>query len=225
MKVLVVEDEAEIASLICKHLEQNEYIVDLAVDLTTARQALANFNYSAVVLDRNLPDGDGLDLIRDPALPQNSRPPFLVLSALADAVDRVEGLEQGAIDYLVKPFEPAELLARLRISINSKSGLDDPVKIKDNLTYDLSKRTLTIDGAPITLRRRELAIFDVLYRNYGRVVSHDRIEESVYGFDDEIASNSIASHVSRLRKALLDHGAMASIKVIRGIGYLMEAEA
>ncbi len=223
MRILVVEDELDVADVIRRLLEKNNYIVDVQHELRMAKEAILNAPYSAVILDRHLPDGDGLTLLeklRETRLDEEL-PPFIILTAICDVQDRVEGLDAGAVDYMIKPYEPDELLARLRVCMKLKSNVRQRSLSAGSLDYDLATRTASINGRALSIRRRELAILDLLIRNLGRMVSMDALTDAVYGFDD-IESNALTAHVSRLRKTLDDSQSGLRIRVSRQIGYTLE---
>lgn len=222
MRILLVEDEPEIAGLIQRLLTRNNYIVDVLDTKELALEALLMLPYAAVILDRGLPDGDGLDLIKSLAskAPKTGVPPFIVLSAMGDLQEKLDGFDRGAIDYMTKPYEPEELLARIRVCIGLKSKRSPDLMRAGNLLYQTKTGQISSEGKTIILRRRELAIFDVLFRNIGNIVSHDDIINAVYGYED-ISPNSISSHVSRLRNTLEKYELDVSINSFRSMGYRM----
>lgn len=222
MRVLLVEDEPDLAAALVRRLEAEGFVVDHCPSLGEAMEAALQAPYRAVLLDRRLPDGDGLDLI--PVLKTRpERPPAIVLTAMDDVPDRVAGLDAGAEDYLIKPFALDELMARLRVLLRrAPAGAPEGAVIRaGRIAYDLSAREARIDGELFALPRRELAILDILLRRFGRVVPRESLEAQVYGFDDEISSNALEAHVSRLRKRLADAGAGVILHAVRGIGYLL----
>lgn len=223
MRILLVEDEPELGTALASRLANDGFIVDHFTTLRTAVEAVLGAEYRAVLLDRRLPDGDGLSLL--PILrTRPSRPPVIVLSALDDIPDRVAGLEAGAEDYLIKPFAFEELVARLRVMLR-RSGSSDAVPCISvgRLEYDLGSRETKVAGRPLPLPRRELAILDALARRAGRVVMREHLQDQVYGFDDDISSNALEAHVSRLRKRLADAGAGVVLHGVRGVGYMLRA--
>ena len=223
MRILLVEDEPELGEAVAARLTEEGFVVDLFGSLGDAIEAVMAVQYRAVLLDRRLPDGDGLALL--PVL--NTRPPpppVILLTALGDIPDRVAGLDAGAEDYLIKPFAFDELLARLRVLLRrSASGTVIPSVTVGRLIYDLAAREPRIDGTAIAIPRRELAILDALVRRAGRVVMREHLEAQVYGFDDEISSNALEAHISRLRKRLADARAGVVLHGVRGVGYLLRA--
>lgn len=223
MRVLLVEDEPEMARLIVAALSRQGVVVDHAPSLAYAREAVANAVHDAVILDRKLPDGDGLDLLATLRRSGAEAVPVVVLSALGSLDDRLEGFVTGADDYLPKPFSVDELMARLR-AVTRRPARREPLLVTlGDLVFDLAERSATLAGAPLDLPRRELLALEALIRRAGRTVSRGALEEAVYGFDDEIASNSLDAHISRLRRKLAPAG--IEIHAMRGLGYLMRAAA
>jgi DNA-binding response OmpR family regulator len=223
VRILLIEDEPELAAATSARLEAAGFVVDHFGSLGTAIEAVMMTQYRAVLLDRRLPDGDGLSLL--PVLKTRPEPPpVIVLTAMDDIPDRVEGLEAGAEDYLIKPFAFDELLARLRVLLRRSGAVAGapPVKL-GRLEYDVGDRTPTIGGQTILLPRRELAILDALVRRAGRVVMREHLEAQVYGYDDDISSNAMEAHISRLRKRLSEAGAGVVVHGVRGVGYMIRA--
>lgn len=221
MRVLLVEDDREMATVLRRALAVADIVADLAPTLDAAAAAIAIASYDAILLDRGLPDGDGLTLIAE-LRGKSQGAPVIVLTAKGEVADRIQGLDAGADDYLVKPFATEELLARLRAVQRRPSALSPSTVSAGRLVFDLGERLATIDGMPMNLPRRELLLLETLMRRLGRTVQRAFIEEAVYGFDDEIQSNSLDAHVSRLRRKLADGEAGVEIHGIRGVGYLMK---
>jgi DNA-binding response OmpR family regulator len=223
LRILLVEDEPELGATLALRLKADGFVVDLAASLGEAIESVLGAEYRLVLLDRRLPDGDGLALLpvlRTRPLP----PPTIVLTALDDVPDRVAGLDAGAEDYLIKPFAYDELLARVRVLLRRASaGSPAPSVIVGRLEYDLATREARVEGLPMSLPRRELAILDALARRAGRVVMREHLESQVYGYDDEISSNALEAHISRLRKRLAEAGARVVLHGVRGIGYMLRA--
>jgi DNA-binding response OmpR family regulator len=223
LRILMVEDEPELGATLASRLKNEGFVVDLAASLGEAIEAVLGAEYRLVLLDRRLPDGDGLALLpvlRTRPLP----PPAIVLTALEDVPDRVAGLDAGAEDYLIKPFAYDELLARVRVLLRrSPAGSPAPSVVVGRLEYDLATREARVEGFPMSLPRRELAILDALARRAGRVVMREHLESQVYGYDDEISSNALEAHISRLRKRLAEAGARVVLHGVRGIGYMLRA--
>jgi DNA-binding response OmpR family regulator len=223
VRILLVEDQPELGATLAERLKAEGYVVDLATGLGEAIEAVLGADYRLVLLDRRLPDGDGLSLL--PVLrTRPTSPPAIVLTALDDVPDRVAGLDAGAEDYLIKPFALDELLARIRVlQRRSGAGSRTPSVVVGGLEFDLASREARIGGLPFPLPRRELAILDALARRAGRVVMREHLESQVYGYDDEISSNALEAHISRLRKRLSEAGAGVMLHGVRGIGYMLRA--
>lgn len=221
MRLLLVEDEPEMAANLNAALVNHGIVVDWVSTLQVAEEAVAEQLHDAVLLDRKLPDGDGLSFI---TYLRRKRPgvPVIVLSALDSSTDRVAGLDVGADDYLGKPFSVDELMARLRAVLRRGPAMAQGEAKVGNLVFDLVSREARVAGASLALRRRELLVLEALMRRSGRTVVRTVLEEAVFGFNDEIQSNSLDAHVSRLRKKLADGQSSAEIHAIRGIGYLIK---
>jgi DNA-binding response OmpR family regulator len=220
MRLLVVEDEPRMEEVLRRALEQAGFVVDAVSRCADAREALMLLPYDAAVLDLGLPDGDGINLLRELRRTGNGLP-ILILTARDAVEDRVLGLDAGADDYLVKPFAMAEMIARVKALLRRPGGALGTVLTAANLCFDTIGRDLRIDNQPVALPRREVAILEHLMRRLGRVVPKAVLEEKLYGFDDELESNVIPVHVHHLRRKLLDAGAAAEIHTVRGIGYLL----
>jgi DNA-binding response OmpR family regulator len=220
MRILLVEDELDMAAALTAALGRQDIVVDHAPNLEIAEEAACSGVHDAVLLDRKLPDGDGLSII---PIIRRVQPglPIIVLSALGSPDQRVDGLDHGADDYLAKPFSTDELLARLRAVLRRPAQIGDSMVTVGNLKFNLSDRSVTVSGETLDLPRRETLALELLVRRSGRTVARGALEEAVYGFDDEIASNALDAHISRLRKKLA--GASVEIHPIRGVGYLLKA--
>ncbi len=223
MRVLIVEDDRELASSLKSMMETSIGVADSFGTIADAEAALLAYKFDLVIIDRHLPDGDGLSLLA--ILRQlRPRPATLVLTALDDPVDIVTALDKGADEYVGKPFEPTELIARAR-AVLRRYSLDETGSTQfGNLSFDLTHRSAMIDESLISIPRRELAILETLIRRAGRVVQRDTLEASAYSIDDEIESNVIDSHVSRLRRRLREAKCNVTIRTIRGIGYMLVQE-
>ncbi len=224
MRILLVEDEPEMASALCSALVGQDMVVDHVSNIADAKDVLLDRVHDVLLLDRQLPDGDGLLLIA--ALRADGNPlPVLVLTARGDLADRVAGLEDGADDYLGKPFAFEELLARLRVLLRRPTTLQARVVRVGRLSFDFTHQEASVDGKHLEMPRRELLVLSALVRRMGRMVLRSFLMEAVFGLDDEIQSNALDTHVSRLRRKLADADAGVIINGIRGFGYLLrEAE-
>lgn len=222
MRLLLVEDEIEMARALLVILVQHRYVVDHIQTIEDAREAIRSNVHDAVILDRHLPDGDGLTFLREMRDAGNTTP-VIVLTARNAATDRVLGLNDGADDYLGKPFLADELVARLRAIVRRSENYESRTIEEGNVCLDLEHKEARIGDTIIALSRREMLVLEMFMRRAGRTVLRSALEEAVYGYDDEIQSNALDSHVSRLRKKLADSGAAVEIHSIRGLGYLFKA--
>jgi DNA-binding response OmpR family regulator len=222
MRLLIVEDETRIAELVKAGLARAGFTVDVMGLCADARAALEVTAYDAAIVDLGLPDGDGLELLRE-IRTRGNQTPILVLTARDAVEDRVCGLDTGADDYLVKPFAMTELIARTKALLRRPGGALGMTLKAGNISFDTVERDVRIDGATLALPRRESAILEHLMRRLGRVVPKSIFEEKLYGVDDEHGSNTIPVHVHHLRRKLVDAGATAEIHTVRGVGYLLTA--
>jgi DNA-binding response OmpR family regulator len=220
VRVLLVEDEPEMVAALRVALTRQDMIVDHAPNLCEAEAIAAASNYDAVVLDRRLPDGDGLSLIAKLRRSGNIVP-ILVLTARGDLADRVAGLDHGADDYLAKPFAFEELLARLRALLRRPAHVQFDIVRAGRIAFDLVHREASIAGKPLKMPRRELLVLEALLRRFGRMVQRSSLMEAVFGLDDEVQPNALDTHISRLRRKLTDADAGLTINGIRGVGYLL----
>lgn len=220
MRVLLVEDSVRLSESLHSLFERNGFVADVADTLTMAKTAVENYSYDLVTLDRMLPDGDGLDVIKHcRQVGINTR--FLVLSALDQTSEKVKGLELGAEDYIAKPFEPDELIARVKVVVRRPLSVAKREKTYGNLVFEQDTSSYAIDDTPFVPRRYEALILETLMRNPGKVVRRETMENAIYGYDKDIASNSLEAHVCRLRRALEDNHSSVQIKTVRGVGYVL----
>jgi DNA-binding response OmpR family regulator len=222
MRVLLIEDEPQMARLVAANIGDAGYVVDQVGSIGEADAAIAVARYALVLLDRRLPDGDGVLLLprmraRQPGVP------VIILTALDDVADKVNGLDAGADDYLTKPFVKDELLARIRAALRRPGGEATPPIRCGRLTFDPVAREIAVAGEVVILKRRELALIESLIRRVGRVVARETLMSEVYGFDDDIQSNTLDAHISRLRGRLAQLAAGVAIHPVRGIGYMLDA--
>ena len=222
MRILLVEDEPRMAAALRAGLEvKHGMVMDHVTTLADADMVAGNPGYDAILLDRQLPDGDGIQLV--PRLRgRGVTLPIIVITAKGEVPDRIAGLEIGADDYLAKPFVFDELLARLRAVMRRPGDIRPSRIVVGRLVFDLGARDMLVGDKPLELTRREFLVLECLIRRGGRMVSRTALMEAVFGFDDEIQSNALDTHVSRLRKKLNDAGAGVEIHPIRGVGYLMK---
>lgn len=214
MKILLVEDDAMIGRAVKQGLTAERFTVDWVQDGVAAELAMTNGGYDLVVLDLGLPRKDGLQLLTS-ARTRGDRTPVLIVTARDAVADRITGLNAGADDYVVKPFDLDELVARIRALIRRSAGVASTVQSLGSLTIDTVMKTVRICGELVDLSAKEFGIVETLMRQPGAVVSKEALEESLYGWGQEIASNAVEVHLHFLRKKL----GSEVIKNVRGVGY------
>ena len=223
-KLLLIDDDARLTGMVGDYLRANGYEVDAAGSLAAGRERLRGGPYDALVLDLMLPDGDGLDLTRElRADARLKRLPLLMLTARGEPLDRVLGLELGADDYLSKPFEPRELLARVKALLRraSPEPSADEVRCFGRLEIDRGARQARIDGKPADLTGHQFDLLVVLAQSAGRVLSRDQIMDALKGHPMEAFDRSIDVHVSRIRACIEDDAKMPKrVLTVRGSGYV-----
>lgn len=223
MRVLLVEDDPDLGPAVAANLGRGGFAVDLVGDLASAKAALATTDYSVLLVDRTLPDGDGLELVAR-LRGRGSAVPVLLLTARDAIEDRVKGLEAGADDYIVKPFAHAELVARIR-AVLRRPGRDLGLAIEvGRLRLEPASGDVLVDGRLLVVPRRERMLLEALLRRAGRVVTRRVLEEALWDQEAEIESNTLESHVSRLRRRLAEAAAGVRIRTLRGVGYMLEPE-
>ncbi|MGB0683024.1 MAG: response regulator [Magnetovibrionaceae bacterium] len=223
MRVLLVEDNERLVDAMRKGMEREGFALDAFETVEDGEAALSTVRYDAVVLDLGLPDGDGLTLLKN-LRAQGAATPVLILTARDSVEDRVKGLDCGADDYLLKPFAFEELVARLRALLRRPGGVLGSTLQAGNVSFDTSAREVRVEDRPIAISRREMGVLEQLMRRHGRVVPKDILEDSLYGFEEEVSSNSVEVHISRLRKRLGNAGASVSVHTLRGVGYLLSED-
>jgi two-component system response regulator TctD len=220
-RILLVEDDPSLARGLAATLRSAAYTVDMAPDGETAIAMAMDEPYALITLDLGLPDLSGFDVLRQ-LRRDKIKTPVLILTARDAIEDRVSGLDLGADDYLLKPFEPSELEARIRALLRRSQGEASPEISVGTLTIDQTKAVARIGKRELELRRREWAVLERLIARVGKVVSKDRLTAEVFGYDDEVAPNAIEVYVGRLRRKLEPDG--PEIRTIRGLGYMLVAK-
>jgi two-component system phosphate regulon response regulator OmpR len=223
-RLLLIDDDARLTAMIGDYLRGNGHVVDTAGSLAAGRERLKSGSYDALVLDLMLPDGDGLDLTRElRANPRLKRLPLLMLTARGEPLDRVVGLELGADDYLPKPFEPRELLARVKALLRRaepEAAADDVMRF-GRLEIDLGARQARIDGKAADLTGHQFDLLVVLAQSAGRVLSRDQIMDALKGHPMEAFDRSIDVHISRIRACIEDDPKNPKrVLTVRGSGYV-----
>ena len=222
MRIVVVEDNISVAKGICYNLQDAGHAVDLLHDGAEADAFLRDDGADIVVLDINLPGKDGLSILRGMRERCDQRP-VLMLTAQAETTDKVAGLDAGADDYLVKPFEMVEFNARIRALSRRVSDTTTANRAIGPLTFDLTSRMVSGPDGPLDIPRREVAVFERLLMAEGRLVSKQGLLDSLYGTGADMDEPVVEVYVSRLRKRLLPHQIVITVK--RGMGYQMQAGA
>ncbi|EJL58422.1 response regulator with CheY-like receiver domain and winged-helix DNA-binding domain [Rhizobium sp. CF122] len=218
MRLLIVEDNADLAAWLAKALRQTQYTVDIATDGSDAEHMLRLATYSAVILDLSLPKLDGMTVLKQLRRAGN-KVPVIILTANASLEGRVAGLDSGADDYLAKPFEIAELEARIRAVIRRGHDVAAPQIAVGELILDGKTRQFSLSGQPLQLTPREHAVLEHLIMKAGATVTKTSLSEGVFGFDDVADPSAIEIYVHRLRKKL--EGSSIQIVTLRGLGYLL----
>jgi DNA-binding response OmpR family regulator len=220
MRLLVVEDDGHLAELLARALREQRYAVDLAGDAADAALLAAVNPYDAVVLDVGLPGGSGLEVCRE-LRRQGARVPVLMLTARDALSDRIAGLDSGADDYLVKPFELEELYARLRALLRRQPALLPAELAVGDLVVDTRRQRASRTGRDLGLTAKEYALLEYLARHCGRVVSRAELTEHVWDDNHDPASNALEVCINRLRRKLEPGGSTALIHTQRGAGYVL----
>jgi len=218
LRVLLIEDDYVLGAAIRDYVLSTGHAVDWMQRIDDARLAIAGVNYELVLLDLNLPDGRGLDLLRD-MRSTGSKVPVIITTAQDQVAVRIEGLNSGADDYLVKPFDLSEMGARIAAVARRYGGNPAPEITAAGVTIDLGRRTAIVDEEKARLTAREWAVLERLLARRGGIVTKSEIEDSLYAFGAEVESNTVEVYVSRLRKKL----GRDFVQTIRGLGYQVNA--
>ncbi|MFG1281041.1 response regulator [Xanthobacter autotrophicus] len=222
MRLLLVEDNLELAGWLAKILRQDNYVVDVFHDGEEADHALAVAVYDLVILDLTLPKINGMQLLRR-IRSRKDTVPVIILTANASLDGRVAGLDEGADDYLAKPFDIAELEARIRVQLRRSARRPDPVISCGALAFDTNTRLFALSGAALALTPREHAVLEMLLMKSGQTVSKTQLSQSIFGLDDLADPSAIEIYVHRVRKKL--EGSDVRIVTLRGLGYLLQHDA
>ena len=215
--LLVVDDDARLRDLLRRYLTDQGFRVTTAGDAAEARRKLDGIAFDLLVLDVMMPGEDGFQLTA--SLRAASRIPILLLTAKAESADRVDGLERGADDYLTKPFDLDELLARIRALLRRSQGRAEPLLRHGRVSLDAARREVRVDDKPVLLSAKEFTLLQVLIARPGVVLTREQLQEALYGWNDEIESNTIEVYVHGLRRKL----GSDYIQTLRGVGYRLAA--
>ena len=222
MRLLIVEDDKDLAAALGNAFARRSISSDHAESGEDAGLMLQLTRYAAIVLDLGLPDGDGFSFLQQLRARKDTIP-VIILTARSDLGDRVAGLDAGADDYLIKPFEFDELYARLTAVLRRQGSFQGNLLSFANLQFDIATRELLVAGAVLALSGRETELVELLMRRDGRVVPKRLAEDQLFGMSDNLGSNAVEVYVHRLRQKLERAGATTRIDTIRGVGYLMRA--
>ena len=218
--MLIIEDDLVLADALVRAFQQDGHTVDWLADGRLALEALTVNPPDAAILDLRLPGMDGLRLLRA-ARAEGCETPVLVLTARSEPTERVAGLDTGADDYLVKPFELGELEARVRALLRRRGPTRSTTIMVGEVEFDAVRRRVTVAGQPIDLPRRELALLEVFISHPGRVFEKETLLDRVFGYDDDVNPSAVELYVCRLRKRLQPSN--VKIRTLRGLGYILEA--
>ena len=218
MRILLIEDDTILGAAVRDHIVADNHSVDWVTRLDAAVDHIDSAAYDLVLLDLMLPDGQGITFLRD-LRRKGSVMPVVILTALDQISDRINGLNAGADDYMIKPFDLSELSARLSAVARRYCGNPNPLIGIGNLQVDLSARTVLRNGRSVDLTAREWALFEAFIQHPGQILSKAQLEERLYAFGSKVESNTIEVHVSRLRKKL----ERSIVETVRGIGYRLGA--
>jgi DNA-binding response OmpR family regulator len=222
MRLLLVEDNARLASLIREGLDRQGFAVDWCETVDGAEHALTINDYDLMLLDLGLPDGEGLDLVRALRRRQDTMP-ILILTARGGLDDRVLGLDAGADDYLVKPFQIPELAARCRALLRRPGASLGTELTVGNVILHSAERSVAVSGVAVEATPREVDLLECLLRRAGHVVAKPALEGALYSMDAEVTPNALEACISRLRKRLTTAGADVQIRTVHGVGYALFA--
>ena len=220
MKILIIEDNEKLGAAIKDAVTRASFVADWALSLADAYALRENASYDLILLDLSLPDGDGLGFLRELRF-ENVRTPVIVLTARGGLNDRIAGLDDGADDYLVKPFQLAEMVSRCRAVLRRRDRVDLAPVEAGQLEYDPFSGFVTVAGAKIGLARREHQVLVELIRCIGKVCSRPHLERAIYDSDSEVTPNALEVSVSRLRAYLQSINAGVEVRTVRGLGYIL----
>ena len=221
MRLLIAEDEADLNRILCERLRKEGYAVDSCYDGIAAVQYTEQEHYDGAVLDIMLPGKSGFDVLRE-MREKGDQTPVLFLTALSDTRNIVRGLDLGASDYMVKPFELTELLARIRVMLRNPSVRNENTYICGDIVINTSDRSVTRAGDQVDLTAKEYALLLYLVRNKNMVLTRQQIESNVWDLESDIASNIVDVYIRFIRKKLNAGGREDIIRSVRGVGYILK---
>lgn len=224
MRLLIVEDDRDLANALTGFLQQQHFRVDHAPNAEQARLRFAGSSYAAAIVDIGLPDGNGVEMVRG-LRAGGDVTPILLLTARSALGEKIAGLDAGGDDYIVKPCDPAEIVARLRAVMRRQGNLSGPEIQVENARFDTRHMQLHVDDIPVTLTQREAELLHLLIRRVGTVVTRRVVEDQLFGDDFTLGSNVVEVYIHRLRHRLQQANARLSILTIRGVGYMCKPGA
>lgn len=217
MRILLIEDEKDLAAPVIEHLKADQNVVDWFETVSDGDAAAFVVPYDVILLDLQLPDGDGLDLLKT-LRTRNLRTPIIILTARDKVSDRIKGLNQGADDYVIKPYDLSELTARINTVCRRSSERAAEIVSLADIEVNIAEHSVARAGAPVKLTAKEWGVFECLLLRRTKIVPKDTLEQALYAFGDEVESNAIEAHISRLRGKL----GKELIVTHRGLGYRLE---
>ena len=223
MRLLIAEDEPDLAEVLCAFFEKNRFSVDTVNDGFSAYEYASSGEYDAIVLDVMMPKMNGVDVLRR-LREEGIKTPVMMLTAKALKDDRITGFNAGADDYLPKPFEPDELICRVRAMLRRGGGYTPDILTFGDVSLDTSSGMMTGSGGSVRLSGREFQLMEMFMRSPGVVFSADRIMEKIWGWDSDAEINVVWVHMSNLRKKLRSIGSDVSVHASRGLGYMLEKQ-
>ncbi len=223
MRLLIAEDEPDLAEVLCAFFEKNRFSVDTVNDGFSAYEYASSGEYDAIVLDVMMPKMNGVDVLRR-LREEGIKTPVMMLTAKAQKDDRITGFNAGADDYLPKPFEPDELICRVRAMLRRGGGYTPDILSFGDVSLDTSSGMMTGSGGSVRLSGREFQLMEMFMRSPGVVFSADRIMEKIWGWDSDAEINVVWVHISNLRKKLRSIGSDVTVHASRGLGYMLEKQ-
>ena len=217
MRILLIEDEKDLAAPVIEHLKADQNVFDWFETVSDGDTAAFGVPYDVILLDLQLPDGDGLDLLKT-LRTRNLRTPIIILTARDKVSDRIKGLNQGADDYVIKPYDLSELTARINTVCRRSSERAAEIVSLADIEVNMAEHSVARAGAPVKLTAKEWGVFECLLLRRTKIVPKDTLEQALYAFGDEVESNAIEAHISRLRGKL----GKELIVTHRGLGYRLE---
>ena len=223
MRLLIAEDEPDLAEVLCAFFEKNRFSVDTVNDGFSAYEYASSGEYDAIVLDVMMPKMNGVDVLRR-LREEGIKTPVMMRTAKAQKDDRITGFNAGADDYLPKPFEPDELICRVRAMLRRGGGYTPDILTFGDVSLDTSSGMMTGSGGSVRLSGREFQLMEMFMRSPGVVFSADRIMEKIWGWDSAAEINVVWVHMSNLRKKLRSIGSEVTVHASRGLGYMLEKQ-